>query len=497
MKKNRLEHQKDLFKKLIENESFKNEVRALRAGIKNSAWWASETGDKITALSPNEPHWGPRRLGITERDKKIRRAIKKVKKSKTFARFDCGCEISGVCVPIIQGDKIYGYVITLSPIDEISQNIILIFSNFLDTLIRELQKELELAKLYKTIRPRAIALSTIHTIHRIISATLNLDELVPKIARLCLQIFRAEKCCIFLKGPPKKHLIITAGDKTLKNKQAPHNEKRFREMLCKNRILSRGNILMAKDRLCVPLAEENIIGALCIANKLDKAPFDEFDREILLTLSEQAVVAIKNAKLYKEQEDITLGSIKSMADILSTRTSGIYKIKESCIKIVLAIGNELNLNSEDLRNLHYAAIIHDAGQIGFPDKLLEKTEKLTGEEYNLIKKHPHKSVSIIRHLGFLKPLKPIILHHHENYDGTGYPNGLKGDKIPLGARIMAVATVFNAMITKRPYRREVNVKSAIAEIKKNAGTQFDPRVVKAFLKVIRNNEISSLIEKGL
>lgn len=232
-------------------------------------------------------------------------------------------------------------------------------------------------------------------------------------------------------------------------------------------------------------------------NKLNKTPFDEFDKEILMTLSEQAAIAIKNAQLYKEQENITIGSIKSLAAVLDTRTPGTYRVKESFIKIVLAMGRELHLNTEGLRNLHYAAILHDAGQIAFPDELFTKTDKLTGKEYSIIKRHPHKGVSIIKHLDFLKPVVPIILHHHENYDGSGYPRGLKAEKIPLGARIMAVASTFSTMTTKRPYRQELGIQAAIAEIKKNSGIQFDPHLVRVFLKIIRNNEILALLKKGL
>jgi HD-GYP domain-containing protein (c-di-GMP phosphodiesterase class II) len=314
---------------------------------------------------------------------------------------------------------------------------------------------------------------------------------------LCLQVFRVKTCCIILKSHRKKPLSIKTVSKEEKNKNSLFYDKLFLRMLNRGQVLSNGKILMNKNKLCVPLTDEDIIGAICLMNKTDGAPFDEFDREILMTLSEQAAVAIKNAQLYQEQENMTIGSIKSLAIVLDTRAPGTYRVKESFIKIALAIGKELNLSGEDLRSLHYAAILHDAGQIAFPDKLLKKSDKLTGKEYSIIKRHPHKSVSIIKHLSFLKPLVPIILHHHENYDGSGYPKGLKGEKIPLGARIMAVASAFNAMITKRPYRRKVDVQSAIIEIKKNSGTQFDPRVVKIFLKVIQTNEIATLLEKGL
>lgn len=485
----RLEHQKDLYKKLVKSESFRKETDALRMNLEHSIWWVAEESKKLSPIITGRNRcflYTKSRCGKASCEKRLVTLLGKIKKTKKYVRFDCGANRFGICVPIIQGDRIYGYVTICHSKNEISDNIISLFANFIDTLIRELQKELELATLYRTIRPRAIALSTIHTIHRIISSTLDLDELLPKLARLCLQVFRAEICCILLRSQHKKPSIVKTVRRDKKSKNMFLHNRSYVKMLNKEKVLSRGKILMKKNKLCVPLTDEDIIGAICVINKTNKTPFDVFDKEILMTLSEQAAVAIKNAQLYKEQENITIGSIKSVAAILDTRTPGTYKVKESFIKIALAIGKELDLNTDELRSLHYAAILHDAGQITFPDRLLAKTDKLTGKEHNIIKRHPRKGVSIIKHIGFLKPVIPIILYHHENYDGSGYPKGLRGEEIPLGARIMAVASAFNAMVTKRPYRQKVDARSAIAEIKKNSGTQFDPNVAKAFLKVIRS-----------
>lgn len=494
----RFDHQKDLYKKLIQNESFKNELDTLKTFFRESVWWVSEDRKRISPITP-----GAFKCAICAKKFRKRAACEKkllaiLKKSKKkFLRFDCDAARFGICIPVAQGDRLYGHIVICHSKNKISSDMIPLFTNFIDTLIREIQKESELAKLYKTIRPRAIALSTIHTIHRIISATLNLDELLPRLARLCLQVFRVEVSCILLKSRVKKPIIVRAVSKEKKNKGAISYYRACVKIFDKHELLSKGKVIMRRDKLCAPLTDEDIIGAICVINKMDRAPFDEFDKEILMTLSEQAAIAIKNAQLYKEQEDISIGSIKSVAAILDARAPGTYRVRESFIKIALAMGRELNLNAEDLRNLHYATILHDAGQIAFPDTLLTKTEKLTSKDYSIIKKHPHKSVSIIKHLSFLKPVVPIIFHHHENFDGSGYPKGLKGEKIPLGARVMAVASAFNAMITKRPYRRKVDLQSAISEIKKNAGTQFDPGVVTAFLKVIQTNEISELLKKGL
>ncbi|MDD5680871.1 MAG: HD domain-containing protein [Candidatus Omnitrophica bacterium] len=493
-----LEHQKDLYNQLVKSDSFKKETSTLKSLFKASIWWLAEESDKMPIVGMGKPvplfctKNPPAKAACVKR---LHRILNTAKTTKKPVRFDCGTSAKGICIPIVQGDRVYGYIGICHSRSKISADMVSLFSNFIDGLIREFQKESELAKLYETIRPRAIALSTIHTIHRILSSTLHIDELLPKMARLCLQVLRAERCCIFLaNGNQKPTVIHVAANGGNGVRKETGFDKRRCARLIRNEVLAKGKIIMNKNTLCVPLTDEDVVGAICAMGKNDKTPFNIFDKEILTTLSEQAAIAIKNAKLYKEQEDITLGSIKSLAAILATRAHGNYKPKESFIKIILAIGRELQLGPEDLRNLHYAALLHDAGQIGFPDKILTKRAKLTGKEYDIIKRHPKKSVSIIKHLSFLQPVIPIILHHHENYDGSGYPQGLKGNQIPLGAKIMAVAGAFNAMITKRPYRQKIDIENAISEIQKGAGSQFDPEAVKAFLRIIREKDIVDLLK---
>ena len=160
------------------------------------------------------------------------------------------------------------------------------------------------------------------------------------------------------------------------------------------------------------------------------------------------------------------------------------------------MGQEFGLREHDLKILQYAALLHDAGELMVPENLLRKRGKLTEKEYKLIKEHPLKGAKIIKSLKSLKQVAPIIMYHHENFDGTGYPKGLKGAEIPLGARIMAVVGSFEAMIGKRPYRRSsLSLKKASEEIKKHSGRQFDPRVVRAFLKILRRKDIVKLINK--
>ena len=153
-------------------------------------------------------------------------------------------------------------------------------------------------------------------------------------------------------------------------------------------------------------------------------------------------------------------------------------------KLSKKIGMEMGLDSNEMEILGYSAIIHDLGKIGVRDAILDKKGKLTEAEWKNIKKHPVIGSAIISQIRLLHLEEPIVRHHHERFDGKGYPDGLKGADIPLAARIIAIADTYDAMVCNRPYRHKMTQEEAVNEIKRNSGTQFDPDVFKIFLKVV-------------
>ncbi len=151
--------------------------------------------------------------------------------------------------------------------------------------------------------------------------------------------------------------------------------------------------------------------------------------------------------------------------------------------VSIMIGRELKLSKEAEELLQYASDLHDIGKIGISEVIISKEGKLTVDEYEIIKTHPLVGETIIEPVPFLQDAKPVIRHHHERYDGYGYPDGLKGEEIPLLARIIHIADAYDAMTSDRPYRRALSHALAVQEIKKHSGSQFDPKVVEAFLRV--------------
>lgn len=326
-------------------------------------------------------------------------------------------------------------------------------------------------------------ISSIHSVYRLINSTYELKDLVSRLTRLICQIFDAQYGLILLLDPSKKYSILKCIINDTKKLTFDKRLKVTGRM--EKRIVKKLSCIRQPGLLGVPLISEDIIGLIIVRRTKNHHTFDNFDLEMLMTLLEQAVIGIKNLQLYEEHQRVVLGSIKALVTLLDTRVPQEYTHSPYFSKLVTAIGQQMGLDEKRIESLKFASLLHDTGKVDIPLEILKKTSKLTTKEFNIIKKHPVKGVQILRPLQILRPVIPIIMHHHEKYDGTGYPSRLKKGQIPQGARIMAVADAFEAMVYGRPYRERMDIKSAIREIKKKSGTQFDPRVVEAFLKIAR------------
>ncbi len=351
-------------------------------------------------------------------------------------------------------------------------------------------------QLNEKIQALSLALSTVHTVHRLLSSSLDFGELLPRFARLCLQVLRAQSCVIFLLDARKKNLIRRAVVHHDPSSPADGLKKLSVGEGIEGKVAKSGESYFKKQTLCVPLMDEDVMGVISVHGKKGKkGGFSLYDREILMTLSEQAMVAFKNAKLYEEQEKLTIDSIRSLAAILECKTPMRRGSSELLSGLALGMAAELHLSHEETKILHYAALLHDAGMVAVPEKILTKPSKLTDPERQLMRKVPVTSTQLIKPIRTLEPVLPIVLHHTERYDGKGYPKGLKGEEIPLGARILAVANAFEAMVSHRPYRKRIGLRQALSELKRHQGRQFDPQVVEAFMAFTRKKAFRKLLDR--
>jgi HD-GYP domain-containing protein (c-di-GMP phosphodiesterase class II) len=159
----------------------------------------------------------------------------------------------------------------------------------------------------------------------------------------------------------------------------------------------------------------------------------------------------------------------------------------------LRVARDLGVPEDDMADLEMGALLHDIGKIGVPDNVLNKPGRLTAEEYEVVKRHPEFGWTAIRNLPGLEQTSLYVLHHHENFDGTGYPARLKGSETPIGARIVSVIDAFDAMVSSRPYRAGLPLEEAIRRLHQSSGTQFDPDVVKSFVRFAQS-EMPAVLE---
>jgi len=246
---------------------------------------------------------------------------------------------------------------------------------------------------------------------------------------------------------------------------------------------------ITRSVLAVPLiSRQRVIGVLEVLNKVDGSEFSAQDLETLVALASAAAAAIENARLHEAVLDGYKSTIKALAAAIDAKDPYTCGHSQRVMEYSLLGGMTLSLPKERLDTLEYAGILHDIGKIGVSDNILRKSGDLNEQEWIIIRRHPEIGANIIKDVPFLEEARKLILHHHERYDGSGYPDGLKGEAMPMGARLLAIADAFDTMTTDRSYRAALSADEAISELRRYSGTQFCPVAVEA--------SISGLVKMG-
>jgi len=339
-------------------------------------------------------------------------------------------------------------------------------------------------------------LTTLLDVGRQFNSALAFDEIVNVVMDRVIAELRAERGALFVQDENGELTLATA--RGIDQRAIDGNDFAVSRGLLQQVVASKEGVLssnaMADPRfsgfgsvalhsirsiLCVPvLFRGALTGLIYVDNRIRDGLFEQSSLELLQAIAEQAAGAIENARFDRMRREV----IMVLANAIEARDAYTGGHVERVCRYSLATGRVLGMSAAELLELEASAILHDVGKIGVPDAVLHKPGKLTPEERTVVEGHATLGGELVAPIGVSGRVKRGVAEHHERYDGAGYPKGKKGEDIELFARIVSVADTWDAMTTNRPYRQALSVEAAAAELRRCAGSQFDPMVVEAFLK---------------
>ncbi len=328
-------------------------------------------------------------------------------------------------------------------------------------------------------------IETILELNRIIASLTSLDLLLDKVIAIVNNIFQPEEIAIYLAGEDnflmRKHLPddlsgrsfpVSYGSEEVAGIFADRRACAWESGAGKIRVLLSG--------------KEKHLGFIDVRFH-EKDAMSEAEVKFLELFAIQVGIGIENAMLFDAVKNSHLNSIRSLVNSLEAKDAYTKGHSEQVAYYSFLIGKQLGLSERELEILRNASYLHDLGKLGIRDSVLLKSGLLNSEEMDIIKRHPEMTVKILEPLGIRKEEMDACFYHHEKVNGQGYPAGLKGDAIPLYAKIISVADAYSAMISERPYRKGLVKEEAIAELKKWAGIQFDNKVVDVLVKILKES----------
>jgi HD-GYP domain-containing protein (c-di-GMP phosphodiesterase class II) len=227
-----------------------------------------------------------------------------------------------------------------------------------------------------------------------------------------------------------------------------------------------------------------VIGVVAAGDKCGEDPqISTFDTGLVEAAASQISPFLETTALYAEQHAMFMGTLSALTSAIDAKDKYTCGHSGRVAFLAAALAQMIGLEGDVVERVHIAGLVHDVGKIGVPEAVLCKAARLTDDEFNLVKEHPAIGNRILCGIPALKDVLPGVMHHHERWDGRGYPAGLKGDQIPLFARLIGIADTFDAMSSSRSYRAAMPRDKVLEEIRRCAGTQFDPELVGPFLKI--------------
>lgn len=361
----------------------------------------------------------------------------------------------------------------------------------------------------KRIEEKAERLALLSQLSQILNSTLDHKEIRRRAMEAATRLMKAEVGSLLLVDEEKGQLYfeVALGDreediKTISLNSgegiagwvAQHGKPSIVNSPEKDRRFFKGvderTEFKTRNIICVPVkVKEKIVGVLEAVNKQGGRKFDREDLSLLTSLADQVAIALDNARLYQELEEMFFQTADSLADAIEQRDPYTGGHTQRVTLYSQTIAKYLQLKPPERKWLKITSVLHDIGKIGIEDQILKKPERLSPQEFEMIKRHSEIGAKIVEHIRQLKEIIPGVKYHHEQINGKGYPDGLMGKDIPVLAKIVAVADTYDAMTTDRPYRNAMEKEGAIEELKRCSGTQLDKEVVEAFIQAYQKGEI--------
>jgi len=358
----------------------------------------------------------------------------------------------------------------------------------------------------KDAQKRLIAL---YRANQIFSEERDLDKLLSKMMDQLFDLFSAHNGVIMLRDQRTDKLLTECVRSCSKGKdvvisttiveEAANNRQSIltNDAAADERFESTESIIghNISSAMCVPLTySDQVLGIIYLDTRGLLSAFDEHDLELLSAFAGPAGVAIKNASYLEQLESSYRETLTVLANAIELRDHYTAGHTWRVTNFALAIARELGWSESKLKELEMGGVVHDVGKISVDNAILSKPGKLTDEEYDMMKVHPERGAWMMRGASFLEPLVPYCLYHHEHYDGTGYPFGLKGENIPIEGRVIAVADALDAMTSNRPYSTGMSIDDAVRKISESSGRHFDPDCVDALLYCYKEEKLQHILQ---
>lgn len=361
----------------------------------------------------------------------------------------------------------------------------------------------------ESLTKKVLELATLYEMSRALGSTLDLDELLTSVLDSALRIFDLDLGYIALRDRDTGGVSIRSlrgadvsqADGALRSSMSEWVVREGRPLIFNPDTGSRASqidsVTGAKAALCVPLiSTDGTIGSITIGSSDVSYRFSSDDVRLLSTIANHVTIAIGNIELFTSLQEAYLATVRSLAAAVDAKDSYTRGHSERVATYATLIAERMGLSHEQRIALEMAAYLHDIGKIGVKEEILLKPGHLDDGEMAQMRHHPLIGANILKPVAFPWAITPVVRHHHEAFDGSGYPAGLRGDEIPLLARILTVADSYEAMTADRPYRRGRSSGEAIEELRRCSGSQFDPRIVQLFVEVMDELEQQSDQARG-